>query len=106
MDTQIEAVVAAHNNLTRAENALHESRVWARKRALDHSALDHKMIAELTDKEREELDVLLQALRIAHAEWADAYYALRAAEQRSAEIRRALLLENPPREAPRAASGG
>ena len=101
MDKQIEAFVAAHNNLTRAETALRESHAWARKRALDH-----KMIAELTDKEREELDVLLQALRIAHSEWTDAYYALRAAAQRSAEIRRALLLENPPREAPRAASGG
>ena len=101
MDKQIEAIVAAHNNLTSAETALRESNAWARKRALDH-----KMIAELTDKEREELDVLLQALRIAHAEWADAYCALKYAAQRSEETRRALLLENPPREAPRAASGG
>ena len=98
MDKQIEAVVTAHNNLRRAENALYESSAWARKRALDHN--------ELTDKEREELDVLLQALRVAHNQWADAYYALHYAAQRSAEIRRALLLENPPREAPRAASGG
>jgi hypothetical protein len=91
MDKQIDAVVAAYNNLRRAENALYESSAWARKRALEH-----KMIAELADREREELDVLLQALRTSHAEWENAYSALRYAAQRSAEIRRALLLENPP----------
>ena len=97
MNKQIAAVVAAHSNLTRAETALQESTLWARRRALNRAGSSSVMAAELTAQENEELDALLQALRTAHAEWTAAFYALRCAAQKSADLRRSLLVENPPR---------